>query len=164
MTAQWLSHFGLRQPPFSKEVDSSELWAPSTRQHVTRTCRWSSCSTQGSSRGSSRERATVTIWPARNAGSSSKSVPATHRTEAPQRRTTEGCTSDFSCKTGQRCVKATYTSSGVCMDTVGEHGGRSYKTPRLDSVGPKMPSSTDCKFLTHCPLWISVRCEKRRLH
>lgn len=34
MTAQWLSYFGLRQPSFSKEVDSGELWAPSTRQRV----------------------------------------------------------------------------------------------------------------------------------
>jgi general secretion pathway protein A len=34
MTAQWLSHFGLREAPFSKEIDAQELWAPSSRVRV----------------------------------------------------------------------------------------------------------------------------------
>ena len=32
--AQWLRAFGLEQPPFSKEIDSGQLWVPSSRQHL----------------------------------------------------------------------------------------------------------------------------------
>ena len=28
----YLSHFGLREPPFSKEVPDMELWLPSSKQ------------------------------------------------------------------------------------------------------------------------------------
>lgn len=34
MTARWLSHFGLAHPPFSKEIDTPELWVPASRQSV----------------------------------------------------------------------------------------------------------------------------------
>jgi hypothetical protein len=34
MTVQWLAHFGLQSAPFSKEIDATELWLPSSRQHV----------------------------------------------------------------------------------------------------------------------------------
>jgi general secretion pathway protein A len=31
---KWLAHFGLNQPPFSKEVGDTELWVPSSRQAI----------------------------------------------------------------------------------------------------------------------------------
>ncbi len=30
--ARWLSHFSLKQPPFSKEIRTAELWVPSSRK------------------------------------------------------------------------------------------------------------------------------------
>jgi type II secretory pathway predicted ATPase ExeA len=34
MTTQWLTHFGLQSPPFSKEIETTDLWLPSSRQQV----------------------------------------------------------------------------------------------------------------------------------
>lgn len=31
---KWLSHFGLREAPFSKEIGDVDLWVPSSRKHV----------------------------------------------------------------------------------------------------------------------------------
>ena len=30
----YLTHFGLREPPFSKEIPDGELWLPSSKQAV----------------------------------------------------------------------------------------------------------------------------------
>ena len=34
MTIRWLGHFGLERDPFSKEIDASDLWVPSSRRAV----------------------------------------------------------------------------------------------------------------------------------
>src|SRR5688572_32081782 len=34
MTIQWLAYFGLQSPPFSKEIEATDLWLPSSRQQV----------------------------------------------------------------------------------------------------------------------------------
>lgn len=34
MTARWLEHFGLQAPPFSKEIEASHFWVPSSREAV----------------------------------------------------------------------------------------------------------------------------------
>lgn len=34
MTTRWLEHFGLEHDPFSKEIESSELWVPASREEV----------------------------------------------------------------------------------------------------------------------------------
>lgn len=34
MSAQWLSHFGLATPPFSKELDATDFWVPTSREEV----------------------------------------------------------------------------------------------------------------------------------
>lgn len=31
---KWLTHFGLREAPFSKEIGDGDLWVPSSRKHV----------------------------------------------------------------------------------------------------------------------------------
>jgi type II secretory pathway predicted ATPase ExeA len=31
---KWLTHFGLREAPFSKEIGDADLWVPSSRKHV----------------------------------------------------------------------------------------------------------------------------------
>jgi hypothetical protein len=67
-----------------------------------------------------------------------------------------GCTSDFSCGMGNKCVKNYYNSTGVCMKAVNEYGGPSYEPPDLDSVGPNMPSKKSCT-LGACPA--GFRCD-----
>jgi hypothetical protein len=68
-----------------------------------------------------------------------------------------GCTSDFSCGVGKKCVKQYYNSTGVCMQAVNEYGSPSYELPALDSVGPNMPSKASCSIGTSCP--IGFRCD-----
>jgi hypothetical protein len=67
-----------------------------------------------------------------------------------------GCTSDFSCGSGKKCVKDYYSSTGICMNAVNEYGGPSYELPELDSVGPNMPSKKGCT-LGACP--VGFRCD-----
>ena len=62
------------------------------------------------------------------------------------------CSSDFECGIGNVCVKPNYSTSGKCMQAVNEYGVQDYSSPRLDSVMPKFPNRSDCKFLTDCPL------------
>ena len=31
---KWLTHFGLKETPFSKEIGDADLWVPSSRKHV----------------------------------------------------------------------------------------------------------------------------------
>src|SRR5581483_11738791 len=70
------------------------------------------------------------------------------------------CTSDFSCGVGRRCVKPNFSTSGTCMNVVNQVGVQQFTTmPSLDSVGPKMPVSTDCHFDTDCP--VLFRCDAR---
>ena len=68
------------------------------------------------------------------------------------------CSSDFSCRIGESCVKAPFKSRGVCMKTVDEYGTRTYNLPSLESVGPRM-SNDGCSFSTDCP--IGFKCDRR---
>jgi hypothetical protein len=71
--------------------------------------------------------------------------------------TSSGCSSDYDCGMGNRCVKPNFSSRGTCMRLVNEYGGPAYDLPRIDSVSPKMPSRHDCHLLTDCP--IGFRCD-----
>jgi hypothetical protein len=68
-----------------------------------------------------------------------------------------GCTSDFSCGVGKKCVKQYYNSTGVCMQAVNEYGTPTYETPDANSVGPNMPSKSSCSIGTSCP--VGFRCD-----
>lgn len=68
-----------------------------------------------------------------------------------------GCSSDFDCGIGHRCVKPYYSGTGKCLETVNQHGLRTFDLPRTDSVGPNMPTKSSCKFLTDCP--VGFRCD-----
>jgi hypothetical protein len=71
--------------------------------------------------------------------------------------TSSGCSSDFDCGIGNRCVKPNFSSQGTCMRLVNEYGEPTYDLPRINSVSPKVPSRHDCKFSTDCP--IGFRCD-----
>jgi hypothetical protein len=60
------------------------------------------------------------------------------------------CISEFDCGIGYRCVKAQFTTYGVCMKSVNEYGMQQYDLPRLDSRNPKYEA--DCDFDTDCPI------------
>ncbi len=70
-----------------------------------------------------------------------------------------GCTSDFSCGTGERCVKAPLQSAGVCMKTVSGLGVQTYENHKTGSVGPNMNLNGECSFDTDCP--IGFRCNNK---
>lgn len=76
---------------------------------------------------------------------------------APRASEPSGCSSDFSCGIGKKCVKNYYSSSGVCMNAVNEYGVPSVKLPDLNSVGPNMPSKKSCTLGTSCP--VGFRCD-----
>lgn len=67
-----------------------------------------------------------------------------------------GCTSDFSCGLGQRCVKNYAHNEGVCMKAVDRNGLPSLEGPSTDSILPNLRSSKDCTALG-CP--IGFRCD-----
>lgn len=62
----------------------------------------------------------------------------------------KGCSSDYDCGMGFKCVKPYYSTSGSCMTAVDKYGAQSFDLPRLDSYKTNTPSSNDC---THqgCP-------------
>ena len=70
-----------------------------------------------------------------------------------------GCSSDFQCGAGNKCVKAPLQSQGRCMKAVNKYGVRTFDTPSLDSVGPNMKISGDCRFDTECP--VGFRCHPK---
>jgi len=70
-----------------------------------------------------------------------------------------GCSSDFSCGIGYKCVKAPFQSSGTCMKVVDEYGLPTYDMPSTDSIGPNMNTEGDCDFDTDCP--IGFRCHRK---
>lgn len=70
--------------------------------------------------------------------------------------TREPCTSDFSCGTGQRCVKRMYTSSGFCARSVDAAGAPTGDPPDLNSVGPNFGETSDCEA-DGCPA--GFRCD-----
>ena len=77
---------------------------------------------------------------------------------APGRSLSGECSSDFSCGSGYSCVKPNYSSSGTCMRAVDSTGVPTFKAPRTDSIGPNLPSGSDCNSLGHsCPA--GFRCD-----
>lgn len=70
-----------------------------------------------------------------------------------------GCSSDFNCGIGYRCVKAAFQSQGTCMKLVNEFGVPTYDMPKLDSIGPNMSPGGDCNFDTDCP--IGFQCHRK---
>lgn len=69
--------------------------------------------------------------------------------------TDSSCTSDFSCGSGSRCVKAPLASTGTCMRTVDQYGNQQYNTPQAGSVNPNMNTMGQCQFDTNCPIGFS---------
>jgi len=67
---------------------------------------------------------------------------------------TGGCTSDFNCSVGQKCVKDYYSSSGVCMKSVNEYGIQTFDAPDTKSIGVNMEKG--CLVHTDCP--VGFRC------
>ncbi len=76
-------------------------------------------------------------------------------TYAPQYSTTvspTGCSSDFSCGIGHRCVKANYSGTGYCAKAVNEYGVQTFDLPSMESVLVKVPKGSDCKLISDCPV------------
>jgi hypothetical protein len=92
------------------------------------------------------------------ASQAARPVPPT-TTYAPTTTQTSACTSDYGCGIGRVCVKANYASTGFCAQAVNNFGNPTFDLPRLDSVGPKLPVSTDCKLPLDCP--IGFTCDVR---
>jgi hypothetical protein len=69
------------------------------------------------------------------------------------------CSNDFSCGIGYTCVKKNYSNTGYCAKSVDKFGVQQFELPRLDSVGPKLPSDNDCTFDTDCPL--GFKCDRK---
>lgn len=94
-------------------------------------------------------------------GSSSSSystfTPSTLGT-TPSTYSEGGCTSDYSCGIGFKCVKAPLKSSGVCMKSVDEYGLKQYNLPSSNSVGPNLDLDGQCSFDTDCP--IGFKCDR----
>lgn len=61
-----------------------------------------------------------------------------------------GCSSDFDCGIGYRCIKAPFNTTGTCMKNVDEYGTQKYELPRTDSIYPR--TQGDCNFDTDCPI------------
>ena len=61
-----------------------------------------------------------------------------------------GCSSDYSCGIGYKCVKAPFEISGICMKSVNEYGIQKYDLPRTNSINIK--SKGDCYFNSDCPI------------
>ena len=70
-----------------------------------------------------------------------------------------GCSSDFSCGVGYRCVKAPLKSSGECMKTVDDLGIRKFSAPSTSSIGVNLDLDGQCRFDTDCP--IGFKCHSK---
>lgn len=66
-----------------------------------------------------------------------------------------GCSSDFSCGTGQACVKPMFQSTGVCLTKVDAVGTKQYGMPSLSSIGVRTKAS--CQVNTDCE--VGFRCD-----
>ena len=85
-------------------------------------------------------------------------TPSTIGNTTPSTYSEEGCTSDYSCGIGFKCVKAPLKSSGVCMKSVDEYGLKQYNLPNSNSVGPNLDLDGQCSFDTDCP--IGFKCDR----
>jgi hypothetical protein len=68
------------------------------------------------------------------------------------------CSSDYGCGYGQKCVKAPYESTGVCMKTVNQFGVQEYGTPDSSSIGVNTGNKS-CNFDTDCP--VGFKCDSK---
>ncbi len=69
------------------------------------------------------------------------------------------CSSDYSCSYGEACLKAQYSTQGVCATKVDSHGLKTYGGPSTNSVGVKMDDSDMCQFTTDCS--VGFKCIKK---
>lgn len=70
--------------------------------------------------------------------------------------TPSGCSSDYSCGVGYRCIKGYGQAVGECMKSVNEYGTPTYNAPAPNSVGPG--GQGECGFDTDCP--VGFQCTK----
>lgn len=63
-----------------------------------------------------------------------------------------GCTSDYSCGVGYKCVKPQYNSEGICMKSVDSNDIQQFNSPQ-NNVGPNM--NKQCTFNTDCAIGFS---------
>lgn len=61
----------------------------------------------------------------------------------------DGCTSDYSCGVGYTCVKARYSSNGICMTSVDRDGVKTLNVPNSNSIGVR--TSEGCHSIADCP-------------
>jgi len=73
--------------------------------------------------------------------------------------TSRGCSSDFSCGVGFKCVKAPLALNGTCLKEVNQFGIGIHRTPDPYSVRPNTNISGQCMFDTDCP--VSFKCDRR---
>lgn len=70
----------------------------------------------------------------------------------------DSCSSDYSCGTGEACLKQQYQTTGTCATKVNGYGTQTYSPPSPGSVGPKMDDDNMCSFDTDCS--IGFTCKK----
>lgn len=68
-----------------------------------------------------------------------------------------GCSSDYDCDNGYKCVKEQYKYNGVCMKNVNKYGTSAYSSPNSNSIGAG--SSGNCSVNSDCP--IGFKCDSQ---
>ncbi len=71
-----------------------------------------------------------------------------------------GCSTSTECGIGKKCVKPSWESNGVCMNTVDEKGNRTYELPGLVDTKGNCKSNSECPFGFTCD-FRSSECIKR---
>jgi hypothetical protein len=66
-----------------------------------------------------------------------------------------GCTSDFNCGFGFKCVKQLYKNHGVCLKAVDSYGTPAMSAPSTNSIGVR--TAPGCNFNLECPM--GFRCD-----
>lgn len=84
-----------------------------------------------------------------NSYNSNHSTPTTYQSS--------GCSSDFDCGIGNKCVKEQFKSRGTCMKSVDEYGVQSFEMPNSSSIG--VNTDSQCTFDTDCP--VGFRCDTK---
>jgi hypothetical protein len=75
---------------------------------------------------------------------------------APQDDPEPGCSSDYNCKYGSRCVKQQYQTLGLCAQNVTPYGVPTFAPPNPESA--LVGGQGDCQWNTDCP--VGFRCIK----
>jgi len=92
-----------------------------------------------------------------NRNNSYVNQPSAINQQRTQSKVFAGCSSDFSCGSGNVCVKAPFESTGTCMKSVDSHGLPTHNAPRADSIN--VNTEGQCKFDTDCA--IGFRCDSK---